>query len=371
MSKLRIDLLLIKELPGILGKIQELSPKEKEEIAVLPRSFWQREILEGNVLFNSKRIKPGTKIEADQKDHLFFNWKKIKRNWYILFCPKPLPFPIHLDILQTTPEIIAVNKAAGMIVYTPFPINPKIERAVSLIDGVLSKHPELKDISKERPGIVHRLDKNTSGILLIARNTESTKYLKLQFKKNRVKKTYLALVKGKFPHAKFVLSGLIGKDPKNPMVQLIDNFNLSPLKRIDSQIEKELKDRYLSNVSSLHTSSINPKPSLTLGKMVTNGSWGEIVKETAGTKEGQIVKQWKEIFKDNNTLSLLKLFPVSGRTHQLRVQLAESEHSIIGDEVYGKSSPDSPCHCLHAFRLVWKNSNNKKCKLASSRIFLS
>lgn len=197
---------------------------------------------------------------------------------------------IPLDILFENDDLIVVNKPAGMVVH------PAAGHASgTLVNAVLGYDPELEGIGgEERPGVVHRLDKETSGLILLAKNERAHRWLQDQFRLRKVEKTYLALVDGKPPTPSGRVEAHIGRDP-------------SHRKRM------------------------------------------AIVSESRGR---EAISEYKtlESFKDH---TLLEFHPLTGRTHQIRLHCAFLGCPIVGDEIYGRrhSSIELERHFLHAYRL--------------------
>jgi len=197
---------------------------------------------------------------------------------------------IPLDIVFENDDLIVVNKPAGMVVH------PAAGHASgTLVNAVLGYDPDIEGIGgEERPGVVHRLDKETSGLILLARNERAHRWLQDQFRLRKVEKTYLALVEGKPPTPSGRVEAYIGRDPKH---------------RKRMAIVSEKKGR-------------------------------EAISEY----------QTLESFKSH---TLLEFHPFTGRTHQIRLHCAFLKCPIVGDEVYGRKSQsiDLDRHFLHAYRL--------------------
>lgn len=197
---------------------------------------------------------------------------------------------IPLDILFENDELLVVNKPAGMVVH------PAAGHASgTLVNAVLGHDPEMEGIGgEERPGLVHRLDKQTSGLILLAKNERAHRWLQDQFRLRKVDKTYLALVDGRPPTPSGRVEAYIGRDPSHRK------------------------------------------------KMA-------IVSESRGR---EAISEYKtlESFKDH---TLLEFHPLTGRTHQIRLHCAFLGCPIVGDEIYGrkKSSIHIKRHFLHAYRL--------------------
>ncbi|HZM21211.1 MAG TPA: RluA family pseudouridine synthase [Anaerolineales bacterium] len=197
---------------------------------------------------------------------------------------------IPLDILFENDDLIVVNKPAGMVVH------PGVGHASgTLVNAVLGYDPDIEGIGgEERPGVVHRLDKETSGLILLAKNERSHRWLQDQFRLRKVEKIYLALVDGKPPTPSGRVEAPIGRDP-------------SHRKRM------------------------------------------AIVSESRGR---EAISEYKTIerFKSH---TLLEFHPLTGRTHQIRLHCAFLGCPIVGDEIYGrkKSSVEIERHFLHAYQL--------------------
>ncbi len=197
---------------------------------------------------------------------------------------------IPLDIVFENDDLIVVNKPAGMVVHPAAGHD-----SGTLVHAVLGYDPDIEGIGgEERPGVVHRLDKETSGLILLAKNDKTHRWLQDQFRLRKVEKTYLALVDGKPPTPSGRVEAAIGRDPNH---------------RKKMAIVSERKGR--EAVSEYKTLETFP----------------------------------------NHTL--LEFHPLTGRTHQIRLHCAFLGCPIVGDEVYGrkKSSLSINRHFLHAYKL--------------------
>lgn len=197
---------------------------------------------------------------------------------------------IPLDIVFENDDLIIVNKPAGMVVHPAAG-----HSSGTLVNAVLGYDPELEGIGgEERPGVVHRLDKETSGLIVLAKNERAHRWLQDQFRLRKVEKIYLALVDGKPPTPSGRVESYIGRDPKNR-------------KRM------------------------------------------AIVSESKGR---EAISEYKtvESFKNH---TLLEFHPFTGRTHQIRLHCAFLKCPIVGDEIYGRRNSSIPLgrHFLHAYRL--------------------
>lgn len=197
---------------------------------------------------------------------------------------------IPLEIIFENDDLIVVNKAAGMVVHPAAG-----HSSGTLVNAVLGYEPDIEGIGgEERPGVVHRLDKETSGLILLAKNERAHRWLQDQFRLRKVDKTYLALVDGKPPTPSGRVEAHIGRDP-------------SHRKRM------------------------------------------AIVPESRG-REAISEYRTVETFRQH---TLLQFHPLTGRTHQIRLHCAFLGCPIVADEVYGRKKPtlDIKRHFLHAYRL--------------------
>ncbi len=246
----------------------------------ISRSYIQKLISEQRILINSRPVKANYKIKtADQ-----------------VFVEIPdaapidiLPEPMDLDIVYEDGDMLIVNKPMGMVVH---PAHGHYHG--TLVNGLLAHCTDLSGINgKMRPGIVHRIDKDTSGLLMIAKNDMAHQHLAAQLKEHSTKRAYYALVQG-------VLSEPAG---------LID----APIGRHETERKKM---------------AVNLK----------NG------------KEARTHYYVKERFARN---TFIECRLETGRTHQIRVHMAYLGHPLVGDPLYGtrKSNLDFPGQALHAYAL--------------------
>ena len=169
-------------------------------LPTLSRSQIQRLIKEAYVTVEGRVAKPSTRLEPG--DHV------------IVRLPPPQPTAlvaeaIPLDIVYEDADILVVNKPAGMVVHPAHG-----HASGTLVNAVLAHCPELEGVGGEqRPGIVHRLDKDTSGLIVIAKNDRAHRELQRQFKAREVTKAYLALVEGRVSPQRGIIEAPIGRDP--------------------------------------------------------------------------------------------------------------------------------------------------------------
>ncbi|HLB26201.1 MAG TPA: RluA family pseudouridine synthase [Dehalococcoidia bacterium] len=195
---------------------------------------------------------------------------------------------IPLTIVYQDEDVIVVDKAAGLTVH-PAPGHA----TGTLVNALLALVPELAEVGERlRPGIVHRLDRDTSGLLVVARNERARADLVRQLKQREVSKTYLALVRGVPKPPQGTIEAPIGRHPRNRKKMAV----------------------------------------------------------VAGGREAETRYRLRE---EIDGMSLLEVEPVTGRTHQIRVHLAATGHPVIGDAVYGKRSEIAGRQFLHAWRLAF------------------
>jgi 23S rRNA pseudouridine1911/1915/1917 synthase len=196
--------------------------------------------------------------------------------------------PIPVTVLYQDQDIIVVDKPAGLTVH-PAPGHP----SGTLVNALLAITPDLRGISGTlRPGIVHRLDKDTSGLMVVAKNDRAMRSLQQQLKDREVHKTYLALVHGLPKPREGTIEAPIGRHPKNrKKMAVVANG-------------RESVTRY------------------------------RVREEVAGGR-----------------YALLEVEPVTGRTHQIRVHMAALGHPVVGDAVYGRRSEVINRQFLHAWKL--------------------
>ncbi len=240
------------------------------------------------ILLNGREVKPSKKVKAGDLLEIFYGEPPE---------PRALPEDISLDIIYEDADVCVINKPRGMVVH------PACGNYTgTLVNALLFHLKELGRVFPEntpRPGIVHRLDKDTSGIIITAKNQRALEYLSAQFKERKTEKRYLALAKGGLPAPRGRVETLIFRDPRHRK-----RFMCAPLEgRAPSGARR----------------------ALTFYRVVK--SWGDI--------------------------RLVSLKPYTGRTHQLRAQLRYLGAPIIGDAVYGTktSLPGYGRLMLHAYKL--------------------
>ncbi len=224
-----------------------------------------------------------------------------------------------------------------------------------MIDQIHYHYPEIiKNFHRksERDGIVHRLDRETSGLLIVAKNEKAESYFKNIFKKRLIEKKYLALVEGEIPNKNFIVEGWMGKSKKSPLKRAFCNFD---------------DDKYLEKI-------INPKKSLTEGRVIFSGRLNEFQKGKYPGKK--IYLSWinlmSEILESKKTYSLLELDLKTGRTHQIRVHLASLGFPILGDSLYGKKNEAKIVgQALHSHEISFFDPTRKRVSFRVDELFFS
>lgn len=268
-----------------------------EQLPALSRTQIQRLLKEGQILVNGRTAKANLRLDGGEE--------------VTITLPEPeetelVPEAIPLDIRYEDDDMLVINKPAGMVVH------PAVGHASgTLVNAILAHCPDLPGIGGEkRPGIVHRLDKETSGLIVIAKNERALRHLQAQFKDRTVGKQYLALVDGQVQPPTAVIDAPIGRDPR-----------------------QRKKMAVIPVGASAHS-----RPAQTQYTTITGY--------------------------DDFTLLRCELF--TGRTHQIRVHLAYIGFPIVGDKVYGRRKPTLPLgrHFLHAAVLrVKRPSDNEELTL--------
>lgn len=265
-----------------------------ERLPELSRSRIQALIREGQVAVNGAAPrKAGQMLEAGAEITVY------------LPPPQPselIPENIPLEILYESADLLVVNKPAGMVVHPAAG-----HGAGTLVHAALAHAPEIEGIGGERrPGVVHRLDKNTSGLILLAKNDATHRWLQDQFRMRKIEKTYLALVDGRPPTPNGRIEAPVGRDPRQRKRMAI--------------VTPEKGRAAISEYCTLESFTAH---------------------------------------------TLLEVHPITGRTHQIRLHLAFLGCPVAGDTVYGRRHSTIPLerHFLHAARLKVRLRGEKNPRL--------
>lgn len=229
----------------------------------LSRTGVQQLITDGQVLVNGRSTKASYALRAGDSVEVLQAMPTVQQ--------QPVrPQTIPLDICYEDNDLLVINKAAGMVVH-PAPGHTDD----TLVNALVALYPELQQEEGQRPGIVHRLDRDTSGLLVVARNTRTQTALIEQMKQHEVVKRYLALVEGIVKLEKGSIDAPIGRDPRNRQQMTI---------------------------------------TVTDSRQARTHFW---------------------VLKRFHRHTLLRLQLETGRTHQIRVHLQAIGHPVVGDPVYG------------------------------------
>ncbi|MEN8613920.1 RluA family pseudouridine synthase [Dehalogenimonas sp. THU2] len=239
-----------------------------------------RELIDGDkVTVNGKSVKPSHPLKSGDR---------VEVN-----IPPPPPSEIiaediPLKVLYEDDDLAVIDKPAGLTTH-PAPGHA----SGTLLNALLSRFPELAGEEGDRPGIVHRLDKNTSGLMVVARSRWAQAALSDQFKRREVTKVYLVLVKGRVEPSSGIIEAAIGRHKLNR-------------------------------------------------------------KKMAVTEDGREARSQFNVVEYYKGYTLLEVRIFTGRTHQIRVHLAAIGYPVVGDETYGVKSESFPRQFVHAHRLSFK-----------------
>lgn len=289
--------------------ISEFEPNQRLDKTVASlypkysRSAIEKLIISGQVLVNGKLVK--TKYTLKTEDKITIDFSELEK----------APEKIELPIIYEDENVVVINKPIGVLAHTKgaFSKEGTVASWLKSHSGAMLSEAEEPDAKKNgysasakaladrstdaqndkqdsfwesnRAGIVHRLDRGTSGVMIMAKNKETQDYLQGQFSKRNVKKTYIAVVSGKLPKDVGIIDIPIERNPKKP---------------------------------ALFRAGVNGKSAQTEFKVLDS----------------------------NEKRSLVELKPITGRTHQLRVHLAYLKNPIVGDDFYGREI--GPRLLLHA-----------------------
>ncbi len=272
-----------------ISRAQRLDQKVIELIPQLSRAYATRLIEEGKVSISGVHVlKPGYKLRAGDEVVVDYDTKELEQ----------VPH-IDLPILYEDSDCVVINKPVGILSHGKGIFNQEATVASWLRDHVqqnsqnshlLEDRPltDARNVNSGRAGIVHRLDRATSGVMICAKTPEALGWLQKQFSQRKTKKTYYAVVAGHMPHDHAIIDMPIERNPKHPQT---------------------------------FRAGLNGKPAIT--------------------------EYWVKESGDHT--SLLELRPQTGRTHQLRVHLSTIGHPIVGDALYNGKPADRLY--LHAERL--------------------
>ena len=242
----------------------------------------------GEILLNNKMVKAGEKLKVG--DIVSYNFQEVTPL-------KATAEDIDFEIIYQDEDVIVINKPQGLVVH---PCTST--KSGTLVNGLLYRIKDLSGINGVlRPGIVHRLDKNTSGLMIVAKNDFAHVELAKQIKNKSCKRKYIALCEGIFKE----------KEGK-----------------IETFIERSKSDR----------------------------------KKMAVSSKGKLAITYYKVLKEyyNSKKSLVEFSLQTGRTHQIRVHCKMINHAIVGDDVYGKADKKLKGQLLHSYSLTFTHPRTKK-----------
>lgn len=261
-----------------------------ELLPELSRMQWQKLIREGQVMVDGTPVKSSYRILGGET---------LVAMIPEAMEPEIIAENIPLDIRYEDSDLIVVNKPPGMVVH------PSLgHEAGTLVNALLAHCPDLEDVSGGgRPGIVHRLDKDTSGLIIAAKHDRALEYLQSQFKQRTVSKVYLALVHGSLQPPEAIIDAPIGRDPRHRQ------------------------------------------------KMAVTTAEGE------DSRPAQTAFRALTYYHD---YTLVECRPKTGRKHQIRVHMAYIGFPIAGDSVYGRRKDKTAWkrHFLHAAELTFRRPSD-------------
>ncbi|MBA3757730.1 RluA family pseudouridine synthase [Candidatus Saccharibacteria bacterium] len=257
---------------GESNKGKRLDVFVSEKLTNYTRASLKSLFVNNQVLLDKLPTKPGHKLRKD--DSVSIDTTLVDME----------PPDVNLEVIYEDKNAVVVNKPAGMLTHSKGAVNYE-----STVASFLKNKITDKNLFGNRAGIVHRLDRLTSGVIIGAKNQASLKWLQKQFAERRTKKIYTAIVEGKLSPAEAIVDVPIERNPKHPQT---------------------------------FRTGLGGKPSQTRYK---------------------VERHFKVMGKD---YSLVELSPATGRTHQLRIHMAHLGHPIVGDPVYGHGG--SQAMLLHA-----------------------
>ncbi len=269
----------------ICEKNNERIDKYLSEVLEKSRSTIAKMLETECILVNDKPVKTSYKIKENDKIAIVKEYVED-----IPLTPEKMP----LDIVYESENVIVVNKPSGLVVH---PGSGNKEH--TLVNGLLY-HTNLSEGEENRPGIVHRIDKDTSGLMLVAKNNEAHQILADDFKNKRVERKYIALVKGILKNNNIVIDAPIGRDEKNRKKMCVTDKN--------------------------------SKHAVTRVK----------------------------VLKRYDKYTLIECVLETGRTHQIRVHMAYIGYPLFNDPVYGKEEIKGFGQFLHSYKVTFEEPITKE-----------
>lgn len=253
------------------------------------RVYYGNLIKNGDILVNGKVVSPSYKVKKGDKIEVFFRKKESNLDLE--------PLELELDIVYEDDDILVINKPQGLVVHPG-----DGHHNDTLVNALIYNQKELSTMNGlDRVGIVHRIDKDTSGLLLICKNDEAHNFIAEQLKDHSMHREYIALVDGNLQSDSGKIVGKIGRDKGNRQKMAIDN--------------------------------INGKDAIT---------------------HFEVIERFKNF-------TLIKCRLETGRTHQIRVHMSSIGHPVTGDKLYGGNcSFYQNGQLLHAYKLTFVHPRTKK-----------
>ena len=282
------QLTLVLDRPG-----ERLDKALAESMPELSRAQFQRLIGDGRVTIGGERVKASQMLQGGEMVQV------------VIADPQLTGLTaeqITLDIRYEDGDLIVVNKPAGMVVHPSAG-----HESGTLVNAILAYCPDVINVGGEvRPGVIHRLDKDTSGLIVMAKNDLALRHMQEQFKKRSVRKSYLALCEGHFGEKSILIDAPIGRDLGNRKKMAV----------------------------------------------IPPGS-------NSAARNAQTAVELLRYYGEH---SLLECRPLTGRTHQLRVHLAYCGYPIVGDAVYGRRKQTllQDRHFLHASKLTFRRPSDEQ-----------
>ena len=297
------------------------------------RRYFQDGLKNGQILVNENKKSPSYKLKAGDKIKIRLSLEKS-----IGLTELPINKNVGIEIVAKYPDFFIINKPAGLIVHPSIFDVQNNSIPPTLAGGLLALDENLKNVGEDftRPGIVHRLDKDTSGLMIIPRTPEAFKEFKRQFKNREVSKTYLALCWNMQTQKDKLKLSSTGKIKYNKITRLIGKSKNDYTKQSTNK-----NPRYL----------INPKEAVTFYGMIKAG-------------------QFPCNYRINNTkkeavpIALIQVKPKTGRKHQVRVHLSSVGLPLVGDKKYASKllkncNKNFKHHLLHAHKLEFTYQGKK------------
>lgn len=249
------------------------------------RSQIQKLIKDGNLFVNNTLVKSNYKLQSG--DEISFVYEEQEMNL--------VPQNVEFEIVFEDEDLIIVNKPLGLVVH------PGVgNRDMTLVNGLLHHFEKLSDVDVLRPGIVHRIDKNTTGLLVVAKNNATHIALQEMIKNREVSREYIALVHGNIGHDSGLIDAPIGRNKNNRQQMCVCETN-----------SKHAKTHF-------------------------------------------------DVIGYCLDFTLVKCKLETGRTHQIRVHMKYINHPIVGDPVYGQRKTIGDVQLLHAYKLSFKHPNTNE-----------